>query len=413
MRCILTTLAIYSIISFANAQTLTVFEDQNKKGFKDQNGNIVIPARYSDTYPFRNGYAKVAVFNENIERQYGFIDKTGKEIIPLKYTYLADEFSEGMLAAEKNKKWGFINAKNETVIPFVYQYARNFSEGLAAVRSKDKWGFITSNNNVKIPFMYNEVKSFKEARCAVSLYDKWGFINEVGTQLIPFKYDEVGYGGFSGGLTGVKQFDKWAVINADGKALTAFKYQSVESSYYNPSLSIIKVGIMPTQSSYVYGVVDSKGTEIIPLKYSGIDIYDYNVIVAKMNGKSGVLNIKNKEMLPFEYSGIYMLKDYAPNGVIYKIGESNNTRVFSLEGDKINIWKYEMVQDESEGLRAAMYKNKWGFFNATGAEAVPFIYDTVTNFYGGYAFVKLNKKVGYIDKSGKQIIPIKYDAIYN
>ena len=245
------------------------------------------------------------------------------------------------------------------------------------------------------------------------LFDFLILCQQASTQVIPFKYEDVNYSGFSGGLAGVKQYDKWAVINAAGKELTGFKYQTVESSYYNPSLNIIKVGIFSGSNYYLYGVVDNNGNEIIPVKYRGIDIYDYNVIVAGVNDKTGVLNIKNKTILPFDYSGIYMLKDYSPNGFLYKLGEKNNTRVFSLEGDKINIWKYEYVQDESEGLRAAMYKNKWGFFNAAGAEPVPFIYDTATSFSGGYSFVMLNKKVGYINKSGNEVIPVKYDAIYN
>lgn len=407
----------FSII-IAKAQKLTVFQDQDKKGYRDDFGYIVIPAKYESAESFINGYAKVAMRdpnyrqNGNIDLQYGIIDKTGKEIIPLKYSYLAVEFSEGLMAAELNKKWGFINTKNETVVPFKYDYAKNFSGGLAAVNLNKKWGFINATNKLTIPFQYDEVREFKEARCAVQLYDKWGFINEAGTLVIPYKYDDVSYSGFSGGLTGVEQYDKWAVINTSGKVLTAFKYDDVESSYDNRSLSIIKVGTI-TSSKWLYGVVDAAGTEIIPVKYQGITIYDYNVIVAKTGDKSGVINSKHKTVLPFEYLGIYMFKEYAPKGVLYKTGEENNTRVFSVEGDKINIWKYEYVQDESEGLRAAMYKNKWGFFNAAGADAIPFIYDSVANFLGGYAFVKLNKKVGYIDKTGKQVIPVKYDVIYN
>lgn len=417
MRFCLITLSFCLSIFCAEAQNLTVFQVQDKKGYKDDLGYIVIPAKYESAEQFKNGYAKVAMRdpnyrkNGNVDLQYGLIDKTGKEIIPLKYTHLADEFSEGLIAAELNKKWGFLNKKNETVVPFNYEYAKDFSGGLAAVNAKKKWGFITATNNLKIPFQYDDVREFKEARCAVQLYDKWGFINDAGALVIPYKYDDVSYPGFSGGLTGVEQYDKWAVINESGKVLTAFKYDGIESSYDNPSLNIIKVGTY-SSSAWLYGVVDAAGTEIIPVKYQEITIYDYNVIVAKTAHKSGVLNIKHKTVLPFEYSGIYMFKEYTPKGVIYKQGEPNNTRVFSVEGDKINIWKYEDVKEASEGLRAAMYKNKWGFFNAAGAEAVPFMYDTVANFSGGYAFVSLNKKVGYIDKTGKQVIPVKYDEIY-
>ncbi len=412
MRCTLITFVLAILIHVAGAQKLTVFEVKNKKGFADELGNIKVPAKYDLANRFENGYAVVGIYNEDVQLRYGMIDTSGKEVIPLKYAHLAERFSEALMAAELNNKWGFIDAKNQTIIPFTYDYAYNFSEGLAAVRLNNKIGFITTAHKLKIPFMYDEVKKFKEARCAVKLYNKWGFINEDGAQVVPFKYSDVSYSGFCGGLTGVEQFDKMAVINASGKELTAFKYKDVESSYFNTTLNIIKVGSIGASGEWVYGVVDNKGNEIIPLQYSEIKIYDYNVIVAELNGKEGILNYKNKLMLPFEYSGIYMSKDESPNGTIYKLGKGDNAMVFSLNNDKIDIWKYEQVQKESEGLRAAVYKTKWGFFDATGAEAVTFKYDTVTGFLGGYAFVKLNKKVGYVNKSGKEIIPVKYDGIY-
>ena len=50
---------------------------------------------------------------------YGYIDKTGKIVIPLAYEFTI-RFSEGLAAVKKNKKWGFIDKKGNTVIPFIY-----------------------------------------------------------------------------------------------------------------------------------------------------------------------------------------------------------------------------------------------------------------------------------------------------
>jgi len=40
--------------------------------------------------------------------KYGYVDKTGKEVIPLKYDY-ADSFREGLARAKLNGKWGYID----------------------------------------------------------------------------------------------------------------------------------------------------------------------------------------------------------------------------------------------------------------------------------------------------------------
>ena len=64
------------------ATNLIRFHDQTSKkyGYKDENGNIVIPAKYDDALDFSDGLALV-----KIKGKYGFIDKTDKLVIPAKY----------------------------------------------------------------------------------------------------------------------------------------------------------------------------------------------------------------------------------------------------------------------------------------------------------------------------------------
>ncbi|WP_435932419.1 WG repeat-containing protein [Moraxella bovoculi] len=49
--------------------------------------------------------------------KYGYVDKTGKVVVPIQY----DEtwfFSEGLAGVKQNGKWGFIDKTGEVVIPF-------------------------------------------------------------------------------------------------------------------------------------------------------------------------------------------------------------------------------------------------------------------------------------------------------
>jgi hypothetical protein len=48
--------------------------------------------------------------------KHGFIDKTGEEIIPLKYDSDYSSFSEGLAGVELNKKYGFIDKTGKVVI---------------------------------------------------------------------------------------------------------------------------------------------------------------------------------------------------------------------------------------------------------------------------------------------------------
>lgn len=52
---------------------------------------------------------------------------------------------DGLIAFEKDEKWGFIDVNGNIVLQPVYQEAKSFSNGLASVCKEDKWGFICSD----------------------------------------------------------------------------------------------------------------------------------------------------------------------------------------------------------------------------------------------------------------------------
>ena len=53
--------------------------------------------------------------NKPLAKEYGFINKKGKVIIPMKYAY-AGEFYEGRAVIKVGKKYGFIDKKGREII---------------------------------------------------------------------------------------------------------------------------------------------------------------------------------------------------------------------------------------------------------------------------------------------------------
>ena len=73
-------------------------------------------------------------------KEWGFIDKSGKEMVPLKYDQ-AITFHEGLARVIFNNKYGFVDKNGKEVISLIYDYAHRCSNGLIA-RPNNKWGFI-------------------------------------------------------------------------------------------------------------------------------------------------------------------------------------------------------------------------------------------------------------------------------
>jgi hypothetical protein len=172
---------------------------------------------------FSEGMASIGYTDERIYEEYdelgnfinkkeylvkfGFIDKTGKEIIPCIYSdlecYMSPYFfSEGLACVKSYRGWGFIDKAGKEIIPFFYSWAYPFKDGLAFVSKNlhpyaevQKFGFIDKTGKEIIPCIYDYYRrvpfanSFSEGLVAVQFNDKWGFIDKTGKEVIPFFFD--------------------------------------------------------------------------------------------------------------------------------------------------------------------------------------------------------------------------------
>ena len=65
-----------------------------------------------------------------VNHKYGFIDSTGKIVIPVEYDF-AWGFAGGLAPAWKGQQAGYIDRSGKFVIPAQFEYARGFSQGPA------------------------------------------------------------------------------------------------------------------------------------------------------------------------------------------------------------------------------------------------------------------------------------------
>ena len=159
-----------------------------KYGFIDKTGNFIVePKYYSDSWnggtgSFSEGFAKVALQDDqdtegSPKLKYGFIDKTGKEVIALQYEDAGD-FQNGLAKVKKDGKWGYINTKGETVLPFEYADTCG-SDGTCFVVGKEidstvKYGAVDASGSTILPFIFedmsNPVNGLVYAFCDRELY---------------------------------------------------------------------------------------------------------------------------------------------------------------------------------------------------------------------------------------------------
>ena len=121
-----------------------------KVGFVDPKGKLVVDLIYDEAFAFSEGYAAVKT-----NGKWGYIDSTGKEVIAAVYSEVGC-FSEGYAKVAKNGSWGFIDKEGRTVIALKFENAGNFTDGLAPVcNQKGLWGYINKDGKEIIGFKYS------------------------------------------------------------------------------------------------------------------------------------------------------------------------------------------------------------------------------------------------------------------
>ena len=389
-------------------------EDGKTFGFIDRKGNKVIPCIHRN---FSTGYDMLehhdfscgVALVRNEQYQFGYIDKQGRAITPIVYTW-AKPFREGLGAARKDKLAGFIDATGASIIPFMYSAVKSFSNGLAPVKMNGKWGYIDKDNNLVIPCKYDDASGFSDDGLAIiKLRGKEGFIDRYGKIIISPKYTEVW--SFSDGVAIVRRGKKEGAINKMGELIIPYLYDWCSN---------FKNGFAIVEIADKYGCIDKEGNVVIPIIYDNISGPYGDLFAVELYEKMGYIDIKGNILIGDDKVYKALSKKY--DQVFIKNGEM---RTYSLvldgkygladaDGNELIPPRYDWLGNGFySGLCLAGYRGEntgAGFINLEGEEIIAPKRWTVTDFENGFALVSFeSNKWGAINTSGKLIVPCEYE----
>lgn len=120
-------------------------------GFVDINGNTVIPFEYSKVESFDQGIAKV-----NRDGCDWYINKRNKEIKidRAKYDMMTD-FHKGIAIVGHLGEYGVVDATGKEIIPMKYNEIIIDKNGFIWVCDKGKWGVVSRKNKILIPIEFD------------------------------------------------------------------------------------------------------------------------------------------------------------------------------------------------------------------------------------------------------------------
>lgn len=229
------------------SEDMAIVSKNGKKGYIDKSGKVIIPLKYDLAYPFREGMAQVSTHDGSVYHC-GYINKSGKEIIPLKYTSASWWFQDGTAVVGEGSKKFVIDKSGKVVLDLSTKYdgVEPFSEGLAWVSKNYKCGYIGQSGKEIIPLKYDYVwgdtrdirRNFENGIAPARISGKHGYIDLDGNEIIPIIHEASG--AVSEDVVCMKLNGKWAYYDIEGNQITAYVFDDAtefENGYATVSLN--------------------------------------------------------------------------------------------------------------------------------------------------------------------------------
>lgn len=295
-------------------------------------------------------------------------------------------FSEGLLAVEKNNRYGYIDTKGNKVIDYYFDEAYAFNGKYAIVVRNGSYNFIDKNgitqleddleylyfddetgnlwfvkNNLlgmmktngdiiienKYELEVDEVGSwalegftfFQEGLARVAKNGKLGYIDIKGKVIIDFTYDDSGH--FYQGLAYYKSAtDKYGYIDKKGDIIINAEWDYAEEFNQNKQAIVANID---NEYNYTYALIDNKGKTII----GGLDdIEDHSELyIIIKDDVCSIINTKGNTVNDGTYHDFFEIADFILMAVLDQEDNATKISIFDADGKLY----YDLTENEIDG----------------------------------------------------------------
>ena len=291
-----------------------------------------------DLDPARSGQSDTTGVESEIDEN--LVQLTPEFIDAIKKYDQLSLFSEGYAAVCKNGKWGYIDKTGQEVIPCKYDWANPFHEGLASVRiSYDSgYGFIDTTGRevirhrreIEVPGEFSEglvvvknefnnhffVLDREGRKVFQGAYGEGHYTPYGSFGMMPFVYPAYIEKFIDGKLYIPKGESGYKVYNTKGKKIKEVSDSEMEritkratagqAQTFTHTLYTGKMYGIETAELYLWGVKDANGKIIIPAEYDQASIYLWPKEIDLTNGVIPVVLTEYGELSFLQRQAIFV-----------------------------------------------------------------------------------------------------------
>jgi hypothetical protein len=282
--------------AFRDGLALVKLSGENGKwGYIDKSGKFVINAIYKDATVFKDGLAWVISDNSAPSA----IEKNGNIIFTLKEANEVRLFSDGLaafsIADDVNyMSWGFVDKTGNQIINAQFDEVGDFTEGKCAVKNKDgKWGYIDKSGKIIINYQFDEAAPFKGEKAIVTIDNKAGVIDSEGKYIINPQFSTAKN---DGEMFLISQEDKVGWCDNAGKYIINPQFDNAYPFKENKLACIVSGG--------KYGYIDKTGKIIINPQFDFASPFIGKFAIVSLGDKFGLIDEEGKYKVNPQFESI-------------------------------------------------------------------------------------------------------------
>jgi hypothetical protein len=326
----------------------------NKWGIVDKRGKFIV----EPIYDYAGGFGPEGLAGVLKENKIGFVDTTGNLVIPFKYYWTRPWattpdypfFTSGLIAVIDAKdegkinegKVGCLNTKGTLVIPAIYDYISYFWGGVATAKMLDKIVLIDTLGNV--------------------LLEPKGIHNES-------LYFENGYSVF------YSEDGRAGMIKRDGKIILEPKYNGIDPF----SEGFAAVQINGNENGVTSGFIDTTGHFVFGRTFGFVRNFNQGYAAVEIDGKWGFIDKTGKTVIDAKYSDV---KDFHDGLAIVGMQKGKQVKYGYIDtmGKSVLEPIYNEAGDFEYGLAPVKIGKKFGFIDKTGKIIIEPKFDNAFSF---------------------------------
>jgi hypothetical protein len=459
----------------------------DKTVFLRQIGNTIVATDYRQVIKFQKIFS--ANFNNKVpisivqkDNLWGIVDSANRVIVPIVYNDC--KVLVNICALWKGQTVSFWDFKGEKLpigeYDTVFVHKKNTFDAYLAVKKNGKWGFInvweaTSTPNMVYDSVYLPVKDRNTRMALVERDKRFGYCYLKGEEIVPPMYllppllaseqkimlikgnkvltmDET-----NEHLSTILCYLPKNVFIVEQKyADTGIKYCNLQdkkgtilSKNYDAMqwCGDAKTIFVVAQSSKLCALLNLKGQEIVPLKYTHIGSFNDDLAIVDSAGLKGLIDKSGKVVCKPRYHTLYYnaqvglfraVTNYSgfwidKTGKEHSETEYGDTRIRLTANSSLLWYKgigISVVDNNNKVLKSMVdYSNlvqlfnkrcfiasKNGYFGVIDSllkVVVPFVYSSINSVDNGLLVVSKNNRYGCINLQNEVLIPLVYEDLGN